>query len=69
MGPNSISPPLAQIDTDMSLFYLLRTSYYSLHSRLKRLVSLKTIRSIKFVQLNLYTSSLTDIRQINSLPH
>ncbi|KAF7884178.1 uncharacterized protein EAF02_004514 [Botrytis sinoallii] len=54
--------------SDQSLFTILRTNYKSMRSRFLSLISLKTLRSIKFVHFEMYRSSLIDVRQQDVKP-
>ncbi|KAM0176541.1 hypothetical protein ACHAPC_009164 [Botrytis cinerea] len=54
--------------SDQSLFNTLRTNYKSMRGRFLNLVSLKTLKSIKFVHFEMYRSSLIDVRQKDVIP-
>ncbi|KAF7913064.1 uncharacterized protein EAF01_002085 [Botrytis porri] len=54
--------------SDQSLFTILRSNYKSMRGRFFNLVSLKTLKSIKFVHFELYRSSLIDVRQKDVIP-
>ncbi|KAF7935796.1 uncharacterized protein EAE98_002016 [Botrytis deweyae] len=54
--------------SDQSLFTILRTNYKSMRGRFLSLISLKTLRSIKFVHFEMYRSSLIDVRQKDVIP-
>ncbi|TEY61539.1 hypothetical protein BOTCAL_0167g00140 [Botryotinia calthae] len=54
--------------SDQSLFNTLRTNYRSMRGRFLNLVSLKTLKSIKFVHFEMYRSSLIDVRQKDVIP-
>ena len=56
------------ISSDQAFFSLLNSSYHSMRGRFRSSLSLKTIRAIKFVQFELFRSSLADIRKENDLP-
>ena len=67
-GSKLYQPSLMNVNSDRAFFHLLARSYQTSRSRLKRLLSLKTIRSIKFVQLEMYRSKVVDIRKVDSIP-
>ena len=67
-GSRLYQPPIKNMRTDREFFKLLRVSYNTTRSRFKRLVSLKTIKSVKFVQLERFRSDLVDIRKVDDLP-
>ena len=67
-GSRLCQPPIKNMRTDREFFKLLRVSYDTTRSRFKRLFSLKTIRSVKFVQLERFRSDLVDIRKVDDLP-
>ncbi|KAF7951250.1 uncharacterized protein EAE97_002801 [Botrytis byssoidea] len=54
--------------SDQSLFTILRTNYKSMRGRFLNLISLKTLKSIKFVHFEMYRSSLIDVRQKDVIP-
>ena len=54
--------------SDQSLFNTLRTNYKSMRGRFLNLLSLKTLKSIKFVHFEMYRSSLIDVRQKDVIP-
>lgn len=57
-----IQPSLENIRSDRDFFGLLQTSYVSFKGRYRSLLSLKTLRRIKFVHFEMYKSELVDIR-------
>ena len=68
-GSRLYQPHITNIRTDRSFFNLLQENFIAARSRFKRIVSLKAIKSVKFVQLEtLRTSNLVDIRKIDDLP-
>ncbi|KAF7895423.1 hypothetical protein EAF00_007237 [Botryotinia globosa] len=54
--------------SDQSLFTILRNNYKSMRGRFLNLISLKTLKSIKFVHFEMYRSSLIDVRQKDVIP-
>ncbi|TGO22329.1 hypothetical protein BPAE_0172g00100 [Botrytis paeoniae] len=54
--------------SDQSLFTILRTNYKSMRGQFLNLISLKTLKSIKFVHFEMYRSSLIDVRQKDVIP-
>lgn len=54
--------------SDQSLFIILCSNYKSMRGRLFSLVSLKTLRSIKFIHFEMYRSFLIDVRQKDVIP-
>ncbi|KAL8785902.1 MAG: hypothetical protein Q9195_008447 [Heterodermia aff. obscurata] len=63
-----LQPQISAIRSDQDFFLLLRNDYRQMRGRIKRLLSLKALRSIKFVQLEMYRSELVDIRKQDDLP-
>ena len=63
-----LQPQISAIRSDKDFFQLLRTNYEQMRGRVKRALSLKTLRSIKFVQLEMYKSKLVDIRKQDDMP-
>ena len=63
-----LQPQLSAIRSDQDFFLLLRNNYRQMRGRIRRLLSLKALRSIKFVQLEMYKSELVDIRKQDDLP-
>ena len=59
---------LQDLQSDQNLFKLLRSGYQDIRGRLKSSLSLKTIKSIKFVQFEMYESELVDVRRANDIP-
>jgi hypothetical protein len=53
---------------DKSLFHALRGNYSSMRGRWRSYLSFRTLHSIKFVQFDLYSSLLVDVKQQNSIP-
>ncbi|TGO44395.1 hypothetical protein BOTNAR_0830g00010 [Botryotinia narcissicola] len=54
--------------SDQSLFTIFRTNYKSMRGRFLNLISLKTLKSIKFVHFEMYRSSLIYVRQNDVIP-
>ncbi|KAJ8058189.1 hypothetical protein OCU04_012388 [Sclerotinia nivalis] len=54
--------------SDQSLFTILRSNYKSMRGQFFSLISLKTLKSIKFVHFEMYRSSLIDVRQKDVIP-
>ena len=67
-GSRLSQPNIHNRNSDRAFFQLLRTSYASTRSRLERLLSLKTIKSVEFAQLELYESGLVDINTALPVP-
>ena len=63
-----LQPQISAVRSDKDFFRLLRVNYQQMRGRVKRTLSLKTLRSIKFVQLELYKSELVDIRKQDDMP-
>ena len=63
-----LQPQISDIRSDQDFFLLIRNNYRQLRGRMRRLLSLKALRSIKFVQLEMYKSELVDIRKQDDLP-
>lgn len=63
-----LQPQVSDIRSDRDFFLLLRKNYQQMRGRMKALLSLHVLRSIKFVQLEMYKSELVDIRKQNDLP-
>ena len=63
-----LQPQISAIRSDQDFFLLLRNNYRQMRGRIRRLLSLKALRSIKFVQLEMYKSELVDIRKQDDLP-
>ena len=63
-----VQPQISAVRSDKDFFRLLRVNYQQMRGRVKRALSLKTLRSIKFVQLEMYKSELVDIRKHDDLP-
>ena len=61
-------PNLQEIRSDKDFFNLLKTNYHSLRGRLGSVLSLKTLKAIRFVQFEMYRSELVDIRKENDIP-
>ncbi|KAI9853396.1 MAG: hypothetical protein M1830_006676, partial [Pleopsidium flavum] len=59
---------LCEVTTDLKLFSLLRDTYQEMRGRKWSWLSLRTMRCIKFVQLEAYRSLLVDIRKVNDMP-
>ena len=63
-----LQPQISAIRSDQDFFLLLRSNYRQMRGQIRRLLSLKALRSIKFVQLEMYKSELVDIRKQDDLP-
>lgn len=63
-----LQPQISDITSDQGFFLLLRRNYQQMRGRMRRVFSMRTIRSIKFVQLEMYKSELVDIRKLDDLP-
>lgn len=63
-----LQPQISAIRSDRDFFLLIRNNYRQMRGRMRRLLSLKALRSIKFVQLEMYKSELVDIRKQDDLP-
>ena len=63
-----LQPQISAIRSDQDFFLLLRRNYRQMRGRIRRLLSLKALRSVKFVQLEMYKSELVDIRKQDDLP-
>ena len=63
-----LQPQISAIRSDRDFFLLLRKNYREMRGRMRRLLSLKALRSVKFVQLEMYKSELVDIRKQDDLP-
>ena len=63
-----LQPQISDIRSDQDFFLLIRNNYRQMRGRIRRLLSLKALRSIKFVQLEMYKSELVDIRKQDDLP-
>ena len=59
---------LQDLQSDQHLFNLLRAGYKDIRGRLKSSLSLKTVKSIKFVQFEVYEPELVDVRKANDIP-
>ena len=63
-----LSQPVVDKASDREFFQLLQTHYAATKSSLRRRFSMKTIKSISFVQLELYRSGLVDVSAANPMP-
>ena len=63
-----LQPQISDVRSDQDFFLLLRNNYRQMRGRIRRLLSLKALRSVKFVQLEMYKSELVDIRKQDDLP-
>lgn len=54
--------------SDKCLFKLLRENYRSIRGRLTSRISLRTLKSIKFVHFEMYQSLLVDVRRLDDIP-
>lgn len=63
-----LQPQISAIRSDQDFFLLVRDNYRQMRGRIRRLLSLKALRSVKFVQLEMYKSELVDIRKQDDLP-
>ncbi|KAK3172037.1 hypothetical protein OEA41_004121 [Lepraria neglecta] len=59
---------LTGLRSDQHFFNLVHQSYQEVRGRWKRLFSLKTVQSIKFVQFEVFESELVDVQKENDLP-
>lgn len=60
--------PHVDKNSDRAFFQLLQTSYFDTKPYFKRLLSLKTIKSVKFVQFELHQSGIVDVDTTNPFP-
>jgi hypothetical protein len=67
-GSKLHQPDLTAIQTDRAFYTTLSNRYKQTRGRVKTLLSFRTIKSIKFVQLEMYRSAVVDIRKVNDLP-
>ena len=63
-----LQPGLTGVSSDKEFFNLLRTCYRHMRGWWKRLLSLKTIRSIRFVQFEVFKSELVNVQLENVVP-
>ena len=63
-----LQPQISALKSDKEFFQLLRANYKQMRGRMKGMLSLKTLRNIKFVQLEMYKSELVDIRKQDDMP-
>ena len=56
------------LQSDQLFFPKLKGHYHEMRGRWSFFFSLKTLRSIRFVQFEMYKSELVDIRKINDIP-
>ena len=63
-----LQPQISALNSDKEFFQLLRANYQQMRGRMKGALSLKTLRNIKFVQLEMYKSELVDIRKQDDMP-
>lgn len=63
-----LQPDLTGLHSDQDFFRLLRDNYHDMRGRWRRIFSLKTLRSIKFIQFELHEPDLVDVRIENELP-
>jgi len=61
-GTRLVQLDLRDIQDDKGFFYLLRNNYREIGGKFKRILSLRTVKSIKFVQFELRRSQLVNIR-------
>ncbi|KAK4158890.1 hypothetical protein QBC43DRAFT_273514 [Cladorrhinum sp. PSN259] len=61
-------PDVCRINSDQELFYLLREKYDRARSHWSRLSKLKKVQAIEFVQFELYSSQLVDLKARPSIP-
>ncbi|MCJ1407014.1 hypothetical protein MMC19_001084 [Ptychographa xylographoides] len=59
---------LRETSSDREFFGLLMKSYNDMRGRLRSYLSLKSLRTIKFVQFEMYKSELVDIRKVDDVP-
>jgi len=67
-GTKLLQLDLRDVQDDLYFFSLLRHNYREIRGRLKRSFSLRTVKSIKFVQFELRRSQLVNIRKEDDLP-
>lgn len=67
-GTRLVQLDLRDVQDDKGFFYLLRNNYREMRGKFKRILSLRTVKSIKFVQFELRRSQLVNIRKENDLP-
>jgi len=56
------------LQSDRIFFSKLKTHYHEMRRRWSSFFSLKTLKSIQFVQFEMYKSELVDIRKTNDIP-
>lgn len=59
---------LRAIESDQEFFYSLRRDYRSRRGIVRSLLSLRTLKKVKFVKFEMYKSELVDIRKVDDLP-
>lgn len=59
---------LRAIVSDQDFFYSLKRNYRSMRGTARSLLSLRTLKRVKFVQFEMYKSELVDIRKVDDLP-
>lgn len=59
---------LRAIVSDQEFFYSLKRNYRSMRGIARSLLSLRTLKKVKFVQFEMYKSELVDIRKVDDLP-
>lgn len=67
-GTKLLQLDLRDVQDDLYFFSMLRHNYREIRGRFKRNFSLRTVKSIKFVQFELRRSHLVNIRKENDLP-
>lgn len=63
-----LQPDLTGCSSDRAFFSLLKRTFAQTRGKLKRFLSLKTIRGIKFVQLEVFKSELVNIQKQDVFP-
>lgn len=59
---------LRTIKSDQQFFCSLKRNYSSMRGIARSLLSLKTLKRVKFVQFEMYKSELVDIRKVDDIP-
>ncbi|KAK8879748.1 hypothetical protein PGQ11_001042 [Apiospora arundinis] len=61
-------PEVCTVDSDQDFFSLLRVLYHKSRTKLSLMPALKRVKSIHFVQFEMYRRDLTDVRSQPALP-
>ena len=67
-GSKLFQPDLKHKSSDRAFFQLLHSSYANARPRVKKILSLKTIKDVKFVQLELHQSGVVDVNIHQPVP-